>query len=91
MISFSKLKMIFSKPTLLCRINPNHYPSIVLPSYCQDTLCNEPTKVKIGWGQRRLTKEQVKRNIPRHFELYICEKYKNGECNGSCVVKEGGE
>ena len=59
---------------------------IYLPAYCQDDFCSEPTKTKIGWGSRHLTKELIDQNIPKHFNTYICEKYVNGECKGNCTL-----
>lgn len=87
MILFSKLKITLQNLilTLQCRSLSKKIKPQQLPAYCQDVLCPEPTKTKIGWGQRSLTKELIEKNIPKHFDLYTCEKYRNGECKGNCT------
>lgn len=87
MILFQKFKIILQNlilniqtKTLFKKLKP-----LYLSMHCQDDFCLEPTKTKIGWGSRHLTKKLIEQDIPKHFNTYICEKYINGECKGHCI------
>lgn len=59
------------------------YVFLTIP-WCQNDICNEPTKTLIGYGTRKLAEEEIEQGQEKHINFYSCEKYKTGECNENC-------
>ena len=51
---------------------------------CKSDVCPEPSKKKIGQGSYAgdTAKERIIQGKSKHFNIYTCDKFKTGNCNG---------
>lgn len=57
---------------------------------CKNDICPEPSKKKIGQGSYAgdTAKERIIQGKSKHFNIYTCDKFKTGKCNGCYLESE---
>lgn len=57
---------------------------------CRNDICPEPSKKKIGQGSYAgdTAKERIIQGKSKHFNIYTCDKFKTGKCNGCYLESE---
>lgn len=60
--------------------------NILVIQHCKNDVCPEPSKKKIGQGSYSgdTAKERIMQGKSKHFNIYTCDKFKSGKCNGCC-------